>query len=184
MTARKLVVPVLALALACGALAGVPARAQALKIGVFDAQRISEETAEGAKIKARLRKIQEDKQAELKKMQEELQKLQQEFVATAASLSEEKRKQLGIKIQRKQIELEAAQKSANQELQMEVEQAQAEWQQRVLRAVQEYGKANGYTLILPVEVIGYAAPTVDITDELIRAIDNPGGSAPQAAGGQ
>ncbi len=184
MVPRKLVVPVLAVALAAGVLAGVPARAQALKIGVFDAQRISEETAEGAKIKARLRRIQEDKQAELKKMQEELQKLQQQFVATASSLSDEKRKQLGIRIQRKQIELEAAQKSANQELQVEVEQAQAEWQQRVLRAVQEYGKAHGYVLILPVEVIGYAAPSIDLTDELIRAIDNPGDTAPANPGGQ
>ena len=184
MTASKLVVPVLASILAVGVLAGLPARAQALKIGVFDAQRISEETAEGAKLKARVRKVQEDKQAELKKMQEELQKLQQEFVATAASLSEEKRKQLGIRIQRKQIELEAAQKSANQELQMEVEQAQAEWQRRLLEAVREYGKANGFTLILPVEVVGYAAPTIDITGDLIRVIDNPGNGATGTAGGQ
>ncbi len=165
---------VLALAVTCAALwalAAIPASAQQLKIGVFDAERISAETAEGAKIKARLTALQERKRKELEKIQSDLQALQQEFLATSTSLSDEKRKELGLRIQRKQVELEGAQKSANQELQVEVESAQLEWQRRMLDLVRAYGKEHGYTLILPVEVVPYFSSSIDVTDELIRLVD-------------
>ncbi|GAB4368479.1 MAG: hypothetical protein Kow0062_01730 [Acidobacteriota bacterium] len=154
-----------------GLVAAAPASAQQLKVGVFDAERISAETAEGARIKARLTALQEKKRKELEGLQKELQALQQEFLATSTSLSEEKRKELGLRIQRKQVELEGAQKSANQELQVEVESAQLEWQRKMLELVRDYGKKNGYTLLLPVEVVPYFSPSIDITDELIRIVD-------------
>lgn len=163
----------LALAFATGlaAFAGTPAEAQALKIGVFDAEKISEETAEGAKIKARLTKLQDDKRKQLEAAQAEVQALQQEYLATSTSLSDDKRKDMGLKIQRKQVELEGMQKSANQELQIEVESAQMNWQRQVIEVVRKFGKENGFTMILPVEVVPYHSTAIDITDQLIKAVD-------------
>lgn len=158
----------------------LPVAAQpAAKIGVFDAQRISQETAEGSKIHAKLEALQNKKRAELKKLSDELDKLQQEFVQQAATLSEDKRKEMSIKIDRKQNEIEGMRKSAQAEIQLEVEQAQQEWQKRVLDGVVAYGKEKGFTLILPVEVVGYAASSIDVTGELIQIIDKA--PAPAAA---
>ncbi|MBP7146190.1 MAG: OmpH family outer membrane protein [Acidobacteria bacterium] len=162
------------------ALASAPARAQETKIGVFDAQRITQETAEGARIQARLNSLKDRKRQDLEKVQQELEKLRQEFTNTAISLSEDKRKELGLKIDRKQIELEGMEKQATRELQMEAEQAQESWQRQVLEAVAAFGKQNGFTLILPVEVVGYYSQAVDVTEQLIKTVDAAKPAAPPA----
>lgn len=148
-----------------------------MKIGVFDPARISQETAAGARIQARLNALQDQKRKELETRQDDIVKLEQEFVASAASLSQEKRKELGLSIERKRIELEGLQKSAMRELQLEVEQAQTEWQARVLQHVQSFGRDNGYMLVLQNDVVGYYAQAIDVTEELIRLIDQPDSSA-------
>ncbi|GEM_PF-2758745 len=147
------------------------AEAQQVKIGVFDAQRVSAETAAGAKIQARLSALQNTRRTEIEAMAKALQEKQDSFVATAASLSEEKRKVLGFEIQRAENELEARRKTVTQELTLEVEAAQAEWQQSMLAAVRRYGKENGYTMILPKEIVIYHDASVDVTDELIALVD-------------
>ncbi len=184
MTARKLVALALGLAVAAlVTLASLPALAQtAPKIGVFDPQRITTETAEGARIQARLNALQEKKRGELQKTQEDLKKLQDQFAAGAVSMTEDKRKDLLMQIERKQLELEGAQKSASRELQLEAEQAQQQWQRAVLAAVGAYGKDKGYTILLPAEVAPYFSPSIDVTDDLIKAIDASKPAAAPAAG--
>jgi Skp family chaperone for outer membrane proteins len=158
----------------------VAAQAQAIKIGVFDPARVSQETAEGSRIQARLNALQQAKRGELDALQEEIRVLEEQFINTAPSLAVEKRKELGLKIQRKRIELEGMQKSATQELQLEVEQAQGEWQARVLDEVQKLGRDEGFTLILQFDLVAYHADAIDVTDKLIARIDaGEGGSAGQ-----
>ncbi|MDQ7007040.1 MAG: OmpH family outer membrane protein [Acidobacteriota bacterium] len=150
------------------------AEAQTLRIGVFDAQRVFNETAEGAKIQARLNALQTEKQDELERVQQELRAMQQNMVATAASVSNDKLRELRLKIDRKTIELESLQKSATREFQLAVEQAQADWQARLEGLVRKYGREKGYTLILPIGVVIYHADTTDITEDLIKIVDGSG----------
>ncbi len=176
-------VPV-ALGIAVVALLALPARAQtAPKIGVFDPQRVTQETAEGARIQARLTALQEKKRGELQKSQEELKKLQDQFAAGAVSMSEDKRKELLVSIEKKQLELEGQQKSASRELQLEAEQAQEQWQRQVFAAISAFGKEGGFTIILPAEVVPYFSPTVDITEALIKSIDASKPATPPPAAG-
>lgn len=154
---------------------------QVLKIGVFDAQRLSQETVEGSKLQARLTALQQRKREELKKLSEEIERLNTEFQQTSTSLSADKSKELALRIERKQIELDGAQKSATREVTVEVEQAQEGWQKRVLDAVTSYGKEKGFSIILPVEVIGYASASLDITSDLAAMIDKLAAPAPAAA---
>ena len=184
MTARKFVPLALGLAVtAVVALTSLPADAQmAPKIGVFDPQRITQETAEGARIQARLNALQEKKRGEVQKSQDDLKKLQDQFAAGAVSMTEDKRKDLLMQIERKQLELEGMQKSASRELQIEAEQAQQQWQRAVLAAVAAYGKDKGYTVLLPTEVAAYFSPSIDVTDDLIKAIDAAKPAAAPAAG--
>lgn len=171
--------PVL-VALGLGLVAGIPAtQAQAQKIGIFDAQKITAETAEGAKIQARLTGLQEKKRGELKKLQEELEAMQKEFVQTAASASQDKQKEMQLRIQRKQDELESAQKAANRELQMEMEAAQEGWQRRIMGIIENYGKQNGFSLILPSDVAIFYASSIDITADIVKLVDSS--PAPAAA---
>jgi outer membrane protein len=143
------------------------------RIGVFDAQRISQETIEGSKIHAKLTALQEKKRAELKKVADEIEALRQQLLQGSSTLSEEKAKELTLQLERKQIELDGMQKSAQREVSVEIEQAQATWQKRVLDAVSVYGKEQGFALLIPVEVVGYAAASIDVTGDLIQIIDKP-----------
>lgn len=174
------------LGVAVAALLTLPALAQtAPKIGVFDPQRVTQETAEGARIQARLTALQEKKRAELQKSQDDLKKLQDQFAAGAVSMSEEKRKELLMSIEKKQLELEGQQKGATRELQIEAEQAQDQWQRQVFAAIAAFGKEGGYTIILPAEVVPYFSPAVDVTEALIRSIDaSKAAPTPPAAGAQ
>lgn len=144
---------------------------QTLKIGVFDAQRVFENTAAGAQVNAKLTALQQEKQEELRKDEEELQQMQQEVLSSAASLSQEKLKQRRLEIERKANELEAKRKSSMRELQVEFEEAQAKWEERIRDIVREYGADNGFTLILPIGAVVFHADTIDITDELIEIVD-------------
>lgn len=152
--------------------ASAPALAQnSVKIGVFDVQRVTQDTAEGAKIQARLTALKDRKGAELKKLQEELEKMNQEFAGAGLSLSEEKKKDMMLRIQRKQDELDSAQKAANRELQIEVEAAQDAWQRRVIEVVNAYGRNNNFSVIIPSDAALYFNPAIDVTADLIKAID-------------
>jgi outer membrane protein len=144
---------------------------QSLKIGVFDAQKIFEQTAAGAKVNAELTALQQDKQQELEQDEQQLQELQQQLLSSAASLSQEKLKQRRLEIERKANELEAQRKSAMRELQVEFEEAQARWERRIRDIVRDYGDQQGFTLILPVGAVVFHANTIDITDELIEIVD-------------
>ena len=167
----RLFVPVIAAALTAFFFVAGSAEAQTLKIGTFDPDRIAAETAEGSRIKARLSSFQNSKRAELEEIQQEIERLQQEVVNTAASLSSERRKELLISIRKKQAELESLQKVATQELQIEVEEAELEWQERVLNQVRLLGTEQGYTVILQRDLVAFSTPLIDVTDELIARID-------------
>ncbi|MCE5248468.1 MAG: OmpH family outer membrane protein [Candidatus Polarisedimenticolia bacterium] len=171
-------------AIGFGLLAGVgAAQAQETKVGVFDPQRITQETAEGARIQARLSALKDKKTGELKKLSEELEKMQQSFVQAATSASDEKKKEMQQQLERKQIELEGAQKSAQREMQVEVEQAQEGWQKRVIEVIRNYAKEKKLSLVVAADVAVFYSSDVDITGDLIKAIDAsvPASEAPAPA---
>lgn len=164
--------------LACVAIFGAGlSYGQSIKIGVFDAQKIFEQTAAGAKVNASLTALQQKKQEEISGDEQRLQQMQQELLASAASLSEENLRKRRLEIERKANELEAKRKSAMRELQMEFEQAQAQWEERIRDIVRDYGEKQGFLVILPVGAVVYHAETIDITDELVAIVDQQAGAA-------
>jgi len=152
-----------------------PGTAQTVKIGVFDPQRVLQETAEGARLQARLSALQEKRRKEIEALQNEIRSEEQDFLGKAASLSAEKLKQTQLKIERKRFELESMQKAATRELQLEMEQARSEFERHLLAVVEKLGKEEGYTVILQTDVVGYFAPSIDVTETLIRLVDEAAG---------
>src|SRR3990172_8738370 len=79
-----------------------------VKIGVFDPQRVSEETDEGKKVQADLTALRDKKQAELSGREKDLTDMQNRLTEQGLSLSAEKRATLEKDIQRKILELNQA----------------------------------------------------------------------------
>lgn len=173
----------LAPTLAALALAAVPAFAQgATKIAVFDAGRVSEETTEGKRIAAQLTSLQDKKRSELQEKQKKVADIQQQLATQALSLSAEKRSALEKEGQKLALELNQAQESARNELQLEVQEAQNRFQGQLLHVVEEFGRDEGFDIILEKSLVAYAASSIDVTTTLVDRFNKlVPGTAPAAA---
>lgn len=146
------------------ALAQAPA---ATKVGVFDAGRVSEETDEGKRVAGQLNALQEKKRGELGTKEKAVSDLQQQLQAQGLSLSNEKRAQMEKDLQKAGLELNQARESARNELQIEVQEAQEKFQQQLLAVVEQFGRDEGFDIVLERSLVAYASKTVDVTTGIV-----------------
>ena len=166
---------------------GSPALAQDLKLGVFDSQRVSEETAEGVRIQEKLGSFRNEKQAELTGMEEYIGQLQSQLQTQALSLSSEKKSSLENEIQRKIIELNAAREAAGRELQLEIAEAQNQFQEKLYAVVEKFGRDEGFAILFDRSLVAWSAQSVDVTTAVVDLFNQMFPVAPDSAatgGGQ
>lgn len=161
----------LSAALLAVALGAAPAEAQAMKIGVFDPQRVSEETVEGKRIQQALGSLRDTKAADIKSRQEAIQAVADQIQQQGLSMSADRRTQLEVELQQKQLELDNARKLATQELQLQVQAAQVRFEEQLRVAIEQFARQGGYDLILDTTVVSFGSPQVDITTGIIDAFD-------------
>jgi outer membrane protein len=178
-TARFVTLGLLLLLLAGAA----QAQQGAIKIGVFDPLRVSQETAVGQKIAAQLKAKLDEKQAEVSRLQQEVTDLQQQAQTQALSLSEAKRNELGMQIQRKSLDLNAARETATRQLQLEQAEAQARFEESLLAVVEQFGKNEGFTLILDRGSVVWAAQATDVTTGVVDLFNQMFPATDDASGG-
>jgi outer membrane protein len=179
--------PVVAIVIAALALSGTAqAQAPTLKIGVFDAQRISEETEEGKRVQMRLEEFRDRKQTEVTEKETVLAELQNQLETQALSLSNERRLALEKEIQRKALELKSFRESAGQEMQLEVVEAQDRFQGQLIAVINNFAQSQKFDLVLEYGTVVYASPTVDVTTAIIDSFDQfvkpPVETGPSGAG--
>jgi outer membrane protein len=148
-----------------------PARAQApaLKIGIFDANRVSEETEEGKRIAAKLSAFGDKKKAELAAKDKEIADLRAQLDSQNLSLSPEKQQQMQRDIQKKTLELQQGQEAARNEFQIEVSDAQNKFQEQLIRVINQFGRDEGFTLIIERTTggVAFAAEAIDVTTAIV-----------------
>jgi len=161
---------VIAAAVVALALSGAYAQTP-MKIAVFDPQRVSEESEEGKKVQTELTGLRDRKQAELQAKEKDLQDLQSQLTAQGLSLSSEKRTQLEKDIQRKLLDLQQGREGARSEMQLELSSAQSKFQEKLLAIVEQFGRDEGFTLVLDRSVAAYAAPGIDVTTAIVDRLN-------------
>jgi outer membrane protein len=149
-----------------------PARAQApalLKLGIFDANRVSEETDEGKRIAAKLSAFGDKKKAELSAKDKEIADLRAQLDSQNLSLSPEKQQQMQRDIQKKTLELQQGQEAARNEFQIEVSDAQNKFQEQLIRVINQFGRDEGFTLIIERTTggVAFAAEAIDVTTAIV-----------------
>jgi outer membrane protein len=145
------------------------AQSAGMKIGVFDANRVSEESDEGKRIAARLTALGDKKKGEITAKEKEIAELRQQLESQTLSLSPEKQTQLQKDIQKKGLELQQAQESARNEFQIEVSEAQNKFQEQLLRVINQFGRDEGFTLVLERATggVAFAAESIDVTTAIV-----------------
>lgn len=154
-----------------------------LKIGVFDFQRVSEETARGQQLRADLEKFGDKKKADIASKEAELKTLEDQYKAQAFSLSPDKRSQMEKDIQKKQLDLQSYRDSAQREMQIEVNEAQSKFNDQLLKVITNLGKERGYSLVFAKEQVAFSSDSSDMTSEVIERFNQETAkdAAPDAA---
>ena len=159
-----------------------------LKIGVFDANRVSEETDEGKRIAGKLSAFGEKKKSELAAKDKEIADLRAQLESQNLSLSPERQQQMQKDIQRKGLELQQGQESARNEFQIEVSEAQNRFQEQLIRVINQFGRDEGFTMIIERATggVAFASESVDVTtaivdkfNEMVKGAPEPAAAAPK-----
>jgi len=147
--------------------AAPPAQAQSLKVGVFDAQAVSENSEMGKRIQAELTSFTEAKEAEISRRQERLAAMRKDLSQQSLSLSSEKRASQEKDIQRLMLDLQSFQESASRELELEYGSATNDFRDRLIATVASFGRDEGFSLILDRSQVAWAAAVTDVTSGII-----------------
>jgi outer membrane protein len=134
---------------------------------VVDAQSVSENTEMGRRIQAELLTFTEKKEGEIAERQKRVADLRQQLRQQALSLSAEKRSEMEKDIQRHELELRSFQEAAGRELELEYASATKAFQEKLVVAIQTFGKDEGFTLILDRSQVAYFEAATDVTSAIV-----------------
>jgi len=147
------------------------AYAQTTKIGVFDMDRVFNESKRWAKERdafvkkgKALQEAFEKKAAELKTLKESLEK-------KAGMLSEQARKEKEREYQQKARELERLGQDSDAEIKQMNKEGATRFNKILMAVVKKLGQEEKYTLILEASIIPYVSKEIDITDQVLKAFD-------------
>lgn len=171
------------LGLLCGPLLAQQAET---KVAVVNSQRIVEESTEGKKALADLKRFQDEKLEELRQRQQEITELKQRLDEGKLSLAEGKIKELEKEYEERVIAFRRFQDDADRQLAKQRDEVLEEIESEVLEIIAEIGREEGYTLIFNKFAGGlvWADDAVDITDEVITRFNaaRSGSAAAESSG--
>jgi len=158
---------------AAPAAAAAPAPAGSLKIAVIDTEKILMSSVAGKKAVADLKKLQDQRENELRAKAQELKDLQTKINDGRLSLAQDKLADLSKQYEEKEIALRRQQDDATRELNKKRDEMLAQIDDRVMPVINQVGKDLGYTLIFRKFESGliYADDAVDITNVIIQRLD-------------
>ncbi len=149
---------------------GVPSGfcADVAKIGTVNFQRIFENSAAGKAVKAEINAQGQRMEQDLKAKGEEIKALEKRLSDDAGVMSKEAREEQRWEYERKIDEVKALKKKYDRQIQELQMQKVNSVRQEVLQLIQEYGKKEGYLLIVEDINVVYAPKSLDLTDEIIK----------------
>jgi outer membrane protein len=135
-------------------------------------QQVLNQSQRGQGLKQKLDQERSGRQKELDAKQNELAKLQAEFEKQAPVLSEPAKRERSENLQKKVRDVRRLAEDANRELEKRVREAEMDVTREIFVVIQEYGKDQGYSLVLERSSIIYSASAVDMTAEIIKRFDS------------
>ncbi len=142
-----------------------------VKIGVINSQEIVMKTNRGKQIQTKLENLQKTKSNQLKTLNDEIKKLEKELLSPALNAATREKKSLDL--QNKRTTFKRSYEDAQRDVQRESQKALVELEKELIPLIEGVGKSKGYTLIFDRARSGiiFAGPAVDITAEIIAAVD-------------
>jgi outer membrane protein len=144
-----------------------------MKIAVINTEQILLESQAGKKAIADLKKVQEQREAELNAKQEEIKALQAKIDSGRLSLTQDKLAEMEKQLEDKVIAGRRLQDDASRDLNKRKDDVLGAVDQRVMPIINQIGKEQGFTLIFRKFESGliYADEAIDITPMVIQRLD-------------
>lgn len=160
------------------AMGAAQAQSDVPKIGVFDPNRMLQDTDEGKRVSAQINKYRDSKQSELERKRQEIVDLQTQLQTQGLSLSPERRADLEKQIQKKSLELDTSVEAAQREDQLETTEALSKFQNQIMVVLEQFARDEGFDIILEKSLVAYSGPQVDVTSMLIERFNTVVPKAP------
>jgi outer membrane protein len=143
------------------------------RIAVIDTERILLNSTAGKKAIAELKKIQDQKEAELRGKQQEIKDLQDKLAQGRLSLAQDKLAEMAKALEDKEIALRRLSDDATRDLNKKKDDLLGSIDEKVMPVINQIGKEQGYTMIFRKFESGliYADESIDITGSVIQRLD-------------
>lgn len=158
------------------------AHAEEVKLGYVDLQRALNETEEGRKAKAGLKKIFDQKQKELDEQQEELKKAVDDLQKKRSILAPDTLRAKESELQERMQKVQQTYLRHQQDLAQKEQEATGKIFERMQRIIQKMAVAENFTMVVDAKVLVFAKPHLDLTNDLIRRYNSGEGAESAGAG--
>ncbi len=154
------------------------------KIAFFDPRVVFQNSKEGQAALARVKALTDKKQNENNDRQKKLQSDQQKLQTSGSMLNDAARSQLEKDIEKQQVDMQRFQQDAQAEINELQQEVQNDFVRKLQPVVDKIAAEKGLHLLFNSAEAGlaWAAPGLDLTPEVIKAIDGPkapAGAAPK-----
>lgn len=172
------------LAMAILLLGSATAFAEDTKLGFVDMQRALNETDDGKKAKAALKKVFDQKQKELDEQQAALKKDVEDLDKKRTLLPPEQVREKEAELQTRMQKVQQTYLRHQQDLSAKEQEATAKIYERMNKIISKIATAESFSMIVDKSALVFAKPHLDLTNELIRrynageGADSSGGKAP------
>jgi outer membrane protein len=157
--------------------AGGVAEAQSMKVAVVDVQRAIDQTEDGMRATALLKKLFDSRQQELSRKEQELMKQREELDKQSRQLSQAALQKQVETWQKQMLELQTTYVEYNKELQKKQRELLMPVQEKVMAAIRDLAMRGSYDLIVDKATVAFVRTDLDLTDQVIQKA-NGGGAAP------
>jgi outer membrane protein len=164
--------------------------AEDVKLGYVDLQRALNETEDGRKAKANLKKVFDQKQKELNEQQDDLKKAVEDLDKKRTLMPPDKVREKEAELNERMQKVQQTYLRHQQDLQAKQDQVMGKIVERMNRILIKIALTENFTMIFDKTPGGlvFAKPELDVTNELIRRYNSgegaeggPAGKAPAAA---
>ncbi|HNK43585.1 MAG TPA: OmpH family outer membrane protein [Pseudomonadota bacterium] len=154
------------------------------KIAIVDIRRAIEDSNEGKANIGGLKAEADRKQKELLQKQDELKKLEEDFLKQQSVLQPAAAQKKREELQQKVMQLQDALQRAQQDIGQKEAKVLQPLQDKVLRAIDALARRDNYNMVLRSDVVLWPQQSpMDITNEVIRKVNDMKAPTPAPAGG-
>ena len=172
----KMVRSLAALSLFSALVLGAPsALADGQRVGVVDVQRAVLQTEDGLRAQANLKKLFENKQAELNKKQQDIQKQMEDLEKQQKVLSKDAFMKRRDELQKQAMDLQGMMVKFNQELQEKQKELTEPIFEKILGIVKRIATTDNLDLVVDRATVAYVRGDLDLTDRCIQMYNSGGG---------